>query len=97
MTDDKKASTSAALKAQYHLYCSQNKRRISLKSFAQIILKDSDPVAIAWFGHKAGLLERKAKAARLKNKGSQLADIRIAVRTSRSKSSNKNTNPRSKV
>jgi hypothetical protein len=63
---------------------------LTLKQFAQKLLETEEgerrTLAQNWFAHKSGVLEQEAKAERLKNKGQQLAEIRLKVRASRRKS-----------
>lgn len=87
--DETNVVKDVSVKAQYHLYCSKNKKPMSLKKFARGLIEDGDTSAVVWFDNKRGVLEHKAKAARLKNKGSQLVEIRMSVRAARSKNSNK--------
>ena len=81
-------ATSSAITTLWH----KSGKGLTLKQFAQKLLEtevdggERKTLAQNWFAHKGGALERDAKAARLKAKGAQLAEIRLKVRAARRKS-----------
>jgi len=78
-------ATSSAIKSMWR----KSGKHLTLKHFAQGLLEGGEgerkTLAMNWFAHKEGVLTSDAKKERIKNKGAQLAEIRIKVRAARRK------------
>lgn len=62
---------------------------MTLRQFARELASQKDEVAKAWWTNKSGLLERKAKAERQKNKGARIAMEKMATKAARQKRKSK--------
>lgn len=79
--------TSKSIKKLHH----KEGKGISLKAFANSLVGENRELAQTWLAHKNGVLEREAKALRLKNKGPRIAMEKMATKAAKRKSKAKAT------
>jgi hypothetical protein len=80
------------IKGLYHSFQRREGRKsrgITLQAFAHMIAENGNDeekvVALTWISNKSGLLKKKEREQRQKNKGAELAAIRQASKTKKGK------------